>query len=197
MKSTLENDISMIILWLLIALFFGVRSCIKRRNGLLAVAVGIFTFSICSIFGEIILPIPLYYEPWEHFTLEVTVIPFQFDKYLGKMLEQRIPDFCYFLLFGFCLCAIFRPMRKFRKGSAVIATILAGSVAYILLRNLLYSMPVSYVDGYSIVLYVTGGFLGYALSFALAKIFPDFYRKLTLAEWPDQKRKATYRMDLE
>lgn len=198
MKLTLSNDmLDTAILWLLIPLFVGVRSYMKRRNGLLAFIVGLFTFSICHIVREFILPIPFFYEPDANFVLERSITYLEFDEYLWEMLSERIWVFFYFLLFAFFLRSLFRPMQKIWKALLVMVPLLAGIVGYCLLRNLLYSTVVANVDCYSITMGLLGAILGYLLSLLLGKFCPNLYEKMSLAHSSKGAKQVSYLVDLE
>lgn len=198
MKLTLSNDmLGTAILGLLISLFVGVRSYMKRRNGLLAFIVGLFTFSICRIVGEFILPIPFFYEPDANFVLERSITYLEFDEYLWEMLSERIWVFFYFLLFAFFLRSLFRPMQKIWKALFVIVPMLAGIVGYCLLRNLLYGTVVANVDFYSITMAMLGAVWGYLLSFLMGKFCLNIYEKMSLAHSPKRTKQVSYLVDLE
>lgn len=198
MKITLSNDtVGMAILLLLIPLLVGVCSYRKRRNGLLAFVVGIFTFSICHMVGEFILPIQFYYEPDTYFTLESGVRFLYFDEYLWEMLMEKMGVLCYFLLFAFSLRCLFRPMRKIRKWLLTVAIVFVGIVGYGLLRNLLYGTVVAHLDCYSIAMGLAGALVGYLLSIMMEKFCPAIYKKMSLAESPKDERKVSYMVDLE
>lgn len=197
MESYIQNTGMLIILFSVLPIFIGARSCIRRGNGLLAIGVGLFTFSICNMCSEVLLPIPLF-PPREPLEMQ-----FVLDRILPNADQMRvnvyeistyIVSLCYFLLFSFFLCVLFRSMRKLWKGMLVIAGVVVFCFFYTLLRTMFYDVS---VYNYSIVMWITGLLVGYLSALALTRIFPDFFKKLLLAEWPKRKDKVSFEMDLD